>query len=338
MKVRTVFIRLTDNCTLRCKHCYASSAVQGKNELTAGQWIEALHKISEHTNRVTLLGGEPTIIPGYRHILEAATHLFESVTIQTNAVVVPYKALAQIEAAHGGPAHNLTIAVSIEGPEELNDEIRGKNTYQEAWSGIKAYQHEGYKVGIRITATKHLDPQYITHLIKKVIPHNLEKPVPVTIVRFLEKGRGTKEWTPTKQQLQQLYETIKKLQDEGHAVDMFDAPYYAEHKLQEYGEHFKEKGICEVMRSERINIEPNGEITPCFMLTNKQHNMGNILETPWNQIQQNLVNYAETQHQKPLSKECSNCKHVEHCQGGCNYLSTTKRQDPTCPIKTQEVE
>ncbi|KXB05941.1 hypothetical protein AKJ53_01720 [candidate division MSBL1 archaeon SCGC-AAA382F02] len=352
MGIRTPFIRLTDICQLSCEHCYASSGVKNPNELNTQQWAQALQKIAQHAPRVTLLGGEPTLLPNFRELLTYACKLYDDVTIQTNGINIPHKTLQHLEHEFGGPPSNLTIAISIEGNEELHESIRGKNTFEETIDSLKQYGIEykgikyeedddpamrGYQTGIRITITKKLNPHQLPDLVKYF---NEKLHSPVTLVRFLEKGRGTKKWTPSKKQLANLYQITQKLQNEGYTIDMFDSPYYAwdKDKREKYKEHFKNRGVCEVMRGERMNIEPDGTITPCFMLTDDEHEIGHILETPWNEIENKLTEFAEKQREKKLIEEpCQECEYSELCQGGCVYLNSDKRLDNRCPIEHLEV-
>jgi MoaA/NifB/PqqE/SkfB family radical SAM enzyme len=107
---------ITYNCNLRCEHCYywASIAALGikKRELTDRQWIEVFkyyNKLGVHN--ASLTGGEPTL---RMDIIGEAHKYFPQVQTATNGIIrIPERVQPR------------GIWLSIDGPEEIHDRIRG---------------------------------------------------------------------------------------------------------------------------------------------------------------------------------------------------------------------
>jgi Fe-coproporphyrin III synthase len=108
---------ITDNCNLRCKHCYH---FQGKKEFQTEElqsfvWekrLTDLHALG--VRAVLLVGGEPALRPD---ILMLADKIFPFVYVITNGTIK----IAE--------SFNHRLFVSIDGTPKTNDSIRGKNSF-----------------------------------------------------------------------------------------------------------------------------------------------------------------------------------------------------------------
>lgn len=131
-------VDVTDNCNLRCKHCYHFKGKSKFNvkELPLDVWkgrFEGLHK--RGIRFIILVGGEPSI---RKDVLMLADEIFPFVYIITNGTIkVP-------------DGFNRTLFVSLEGLEKINDSIRGKGVFEKVmrnYSGDK-------RVVINVTVSK----------------------------------------------------------------------------------------------------------------------------------------------------------------------------------------
>jgi len=131
-------IDITDNCNLRCKHCYH---FLGKKkfriaELPLSVWEERFRKLHKSGVRfVLLVGGEPTL---RNDVLMLADKIFPFVYIITNGTIkVPDE-------------FNHRLFVSMDGSPDMNDSIRGKGVFSKI---IKNYSGDN-RVIINMTITK----------------------------------------------------------------------------------------------------------------------------------------------------------------------------------------
>ena len=131
-------VDVTDNCNLRCKHCYH---FHGKNEfktkeLSLGIWRERFNDLHKTGIRfILLVGGEPAL---RNDILMLADNIFPFVYVITNGTIkIPME-------------FNHLLFVSLDGMRERNDSIRGKGVFSKV---MKNYSGDK-RVAINMTITK----------------------------------------------------------------------------------------------------------------------------------------------------------------------------------------
>jgi MoaA/NifB/PqqE/SkfB family radical SAM enzyme len=130
-------IDVTDNCNLRCKHCYH---FQGKadiktQDLQTSVWEKRFNELYKSgTRAVLLVGGEPALRPD---VLMLADKIFPLVYVITNGTIrIPDK-------------FNHRLFVSIDGLPKTNDSIRGNGVFSRV---MKNYS-ENKRVIINMTLT-----------------------------------------------------------------------------------------------------------------------------------------------------------------------------------------
>ncbi len=112
-------VNITNRCTLRCKHCFIyrdGNPNDPHKEMDTPTMIGKLSELQERHGIGTMLwmGGEPLLRPD---VLREGAELFERNTVTTNGTID----LIDLP--------RCTYVVSLDGPPELNDGIRGKGTF-----------------------------------------------------------------------------------------------------------------------------------------------------------------------------------------------------------------
>ncbi len=131
-------VDVTDNCNLRCKHCYH---FHGKDdfktqELSIALWEKRFNKLYMSGIRAILLvGGEPAL---RIDVLMLADRIFPYVYVITNGTIKIPKEF------------NHRLYVSIDGNQETNDSIRGAGVFSKV---IKNYSGDK-RVIINMTLTR----------------------------------------------------------------------------------------------------------------------------------------------------------------------------------------
>ncbi|MFP4085179.1 MAG: radical SAM protein [Desulfobacteraceae bacterium] len=117
----TAAVDITHRCNLRCVHCYWWKQ-EHPPELSDRQMLAFLKGLKRRGLRAAILyGGEPTLRMG---ICMAAAKLFDATLIFTNGT-------------NGFPALGSgQWILSLDGPEPLNDRIRGSGVYREATQAL----------------------------------------------------------------------------------------------------------------------------------------------------------------------------------------------------------
>lgn len=117
----TIQIHPTRKCNLRCLHCYSSSGPDLKEMLD----IEALKRFLEYAyehgfNNISVSGGEPFLYNGLEELFKYSKSLGYQNTMASNGM------LLQSERNQRILEYVDLIAISLDGPEELHDKIRGQ--------------------------------------------------------------------------------------------------------------------------------------------------------------------------------------------------------------------
>lgn len=117
-------VDITDNCNLRCKHCYhfrnPFKKIKPKEE-SLDTWKNRFNKLHKKGVRLILLvGGEPTL---RQDIIEFAYRKFPVVHIISNGMITVPKNFGR-----------LVIFLSIDGDKKRSEEIRGEGTFEKLLS------------------------------------------------------------------------------------------------------------------------------------------------------------------------------------------------------------
>jgi len=117
---RSAIVNITNRCTLRCKHCFVfrqGNPNSPRDEMDTPTMIRKLSELkNQHgINSMLWMGGEPLLRPD---VLLEGTKLFSANTITTNGTLD----LLDL------PKSN--YVVSIDGPPEVNDSIRGRGSFR----------------------------------------------------------------------------------------------------------------------------------------------------------------------------------------------------------------
>lgn len=127
---------ITDNCNLRCKHCYQKDLQNNSEPIALQEWEQRFNSLyNEGVRVVAIVGGEPSLRPD---VLELADRTFPVLTVITNGI-------KKITEDFRHP-----IFVSVDGAKEKNDSIRGKGTFDKI---LKNYSGDS-RAYINITLLK----------------------------------------------------------------------------------------------------------------------------------------------------------------------------------------
>ena len=156
-----ISLTVTNACNLRCRMCgqwseegyvrNSKDSLQQQMRLT--EWKRVVDEIAEHDVKFLLIrGGEPFLFPGIIELLEYISGKGLSTSIDTNATMLKQYAA---DIARIG---NIHLTISVDGPEEIHDRVRGvPGCFQRIREGLqKLSQHErdtGHTIGKSINFT-----------------------------------------------------------------------------------------------------------------------------------------------------------------------------------------
>lgn len=162
-------IQLTQNCNLRCKSCMQWSDngfIKNDSSLNSGDLsLDIFKKILAETEKTKsslhLWGGEPLLHKKFEEISNLLNDGQRRITINTNGTLIKGKIhlLKKL-----GP--ELTMVISLDGNKNINNEVRGNNTYEEVIDGIAILNNLKRTVSpqIKIVINTVLNENLILHL------------------------------------------------------------------------------------------------------------------------------------------------------------------------------
>ncbi len=187
---------ITKVCNFKCKQCYSNAGQGAQQELTTEEVFGILEQLAAaRVFYIYFLGGEPLLRRDFFEVLSKCQELGITTMFSTNGWFVTSKTAT--EAKNRG----VQIArVSLDGATpEVHDSIRGKKgSFDRALRAITLLKEAGIpSVGVSPTLMKDNYFQ-ITELADLAIQYGADE---VQVVQLCATGRGSKEMSPSLQQL-----------------------------------------------------------------------------------------------------------------------------------------
>ncbi len=147
---------LTERCNLACRHCYQEGGPGLEMSLferrevveevfeTLAAWAQD-HDIS-FSPAFNITGGEPLLIPDLLPLLAEIASRGAEVHLLTNGTLIDRDRAREL--ARAGIKG---VQVSIEGPEEVHDHLRGRGSFAAALRGVRALLEKGHVVTLNTT-------------------------------------------------------------------------------------------------------------------------------------------------------------------------------------------
>jgi uncharacterized protein len=317
-------------CNLDCKYCFYSRKADLYPESSFRMSDEVLDSFLRQVIRghrspdVTIAwqGGEPTLMGldffrrsidiEHRYALPGQRILN---TIQTNGTLLDDEWCAFFR------ENGFLVGISIDGPEELHDQLRvdanGKPTFSRAMRGLRALQRNRVEHNALVTVNA------------------VNADHPLEVYRFLRDEAGFRfiQFIPVVERdrrsgsVQVTRETVAPEDYGRFMIGVFD-----EWVRQDVGEVYviafdaalaswygEEPGVCVNARTcgTALAMEHNGDLFSCDHFVDREHFLGNILED-------RMVDMVGSERQRmfgsgkaQLPRQCRECDFLFACRGGC---------------------
>lgn len=160
---KKVHITTTNNCNMRCPHCFMSAGTVEKQELNVEEILTVIEEIERMNGSTDIVvsGGEPLIHPGILQLLRGLRG--HNVSLFTNGTLINednYKTIADC---------CQEVQISFEGvTREAYERIRGRGNYNKALHAIELLQTTGIKITLAITILPSTVENIRAHLISFV--------------------------------------------------------------------------------------------------------------------------------------------------------------------------
>lgn len=147
---RIIQIQPTLRCNLKCRHCYSESGPDRNGAIPAKRFENFMSQASGLGYwYVGISGGEPLLWEDLQSFLEISSKIGFYTSIVTNGTLMTPERASELRGRV-----NL-IAVSVEGPPDVHDEMRGKNSFKAMTKGLDALRTEGMPFILLFTLTRY---------------------------------------------------------------------------------------------------------------------------------------------------------------------------------------
>jgi radical SAM protein with 4Fe4S-binding SPASM domain len=294
------------------------------------EYIALLKKLGAK-GRLNITGGEPLLREDLLDFLEYISRYkqyFRRCTLLTNGSLLTKKFLQAMKKR--APIVS-GIQISVEGPEEINDKIRGKGTFQKILQAVSLVKE--HEISVHLAATvSHMNYPQILELLDLLLIYDIR----MTLRRFVPIGGGKQEIAAMlkPEELRDFYIKVEKLNQKyrlknGNAVFKTDTCMsglkYAEWPNSKFHN-------CDTAKKNKssLAIMPNGDVYPCRLFP---QSIGNLRKQTLKEIYEK--NYEKILRNGEIDMKCKKCEIFTKCQGGAGCISAAVTRnffakDPQC--------
>lgn len=162
----TIQIEITQQCPLRCKHCYVFAAPDKLVRMPLDLANKILDQSKElGVSNIVLTGGDPMMHPNFWEILDKASRFYR-VNLLTSGYLINEKAAEKIS-----KYRNVNVQISVDGIGITHNRFRGKDdAFERTINALKYLQKHNVKVAWAMTITENnfLDFEDCIKLAKKI--------------------------------------------------------------------------------------------------------------------------------------------------------------------------
>jgi radical SAM protein with 4Fe4S-binding SPASM domain len=298
-KLHIVHLKLTDECNLSCKYCYAESGGNCKETLTLDKLKDIANQVKEITSHVgyTISGGEPLLNPDTLEYIKFLKELGNDICLLTNGLLINEnnaKYLAE---------YCSMIKISLDGSNDsINGLTRGKNGFDKIMSSYKLLLKYNANVMINMTVTKkNIDD--IQNMVETFGSR-------LSLQPFFKAGRGSgnEDLEITGSEYFYAMANVDGVNPLGAVARSLDT--------------LRGRGVTKcAMADSEISISENGDVFPCQMLTDEEFCGGSIKTQSIKEILNSEVFKNVSSFSSTTNKGCKACPIKLLCGGACRARS-----------------
>jgi len=273
-RFRNVYLYITEECQLRCGHCYMGERLERAHAMPFPEVLTNLKLWRQMGgSKLPILGGEATLHPQFVEILQAAYRIgYEKLILTTNGLKSSRTRLLQIS-----PEALNYVQVSLDGGSwESHDAVRGANTFKYSLETIRQLSAHGHDVRIICTVNRrNIDD--CERLIE------LAGDLGATLVKYhvfsaIGTGRSNTEWALTPPEWLDFTEQLQARV--ASAPQVWFQPTYTRRQDMEKYQAQGYRG-CVGRTLDRISVFPDGRCYVCSFLFDTDLHFATVPKRPY---------------------------------------------------------
>ncbi len=336
---------ITLACNLKCKHCGSRAGKRRESELSTEEAFSVIDQLADlGTREITLIGGEAYLRKDWVQLVEHITAYGIRCGIQTGA-----RALTQKRLEAGQRAGLFGIGISIDGMEELHDQVRGvKGSWSEAMQVMEMAKALGLGVScntqIGARTIPDLEPLYNRIIAAGATHWQLQ--ITVAMGNAVENDHLLLQPYRILEVMPLLNRLYLEGQDRGMLLTFgnnlgYFGPF--EHNWRGFNDETLHWTGCAAGQNV-IGLEADGTIKGCPSLATETYGGGNVRDTSvadlWNNSE--ALHFGRMRDISSLWGHCSTCYYADVCRGGCTWTSDSlfgkPGNNPYCHYRALKLE
>jgi radical SAM protein with 4Fe4S-binding SPASM domain len=307
---------LTERCNLHCRHCYQTGTKT--DELSLAEIREVLNEIIdmlsawsgisqlEFSPSLNITGGEPFLRKDLFEILEEMSARGFAIYLLTNGTLINIEKAKQLaKLGING------VQVSIEGPEEIHDSIRGNGSFAASCKGVSLLVKAGLRVTLNATLSE-INAENFLDMVDITTGLGAQR---LGFSRLVPSGRGLNLMNRMigRAEVREIYESIFGL-DTGTLEIVSGDPVASQMRngpgiVDDCGAIAT--GGCAAGIS-GLTILPDGTVTPCRRLPIP---VGNVRRDSLREIWANSDILKQLRDRSQYKGNCGSCRRWAVCRG-----------------------
>jgi len=308
-------LHLTERCNLSCRHCYQTGELSDEMSLPEikalidevsdmlKDWSEAYHITFSPSFNVT--GGEPFLMRDIFPVLEKLTKKgFDTYLLSNGILISREKAETLAELGVKG------VQISIEGPEDIHDSVRGEGSMSSSIRGVQNLLDAGIEVTLNTTLSE-INATHFMDVIGLASSLGVQR---VGFSRLVPSGRGERllDSMLKNAALEGLYTEIFSLSTPGLQIVTGD-PVASQMKMPAIDESDEKvpSGGCAAGVS-GLTILPDGTVTPCRRMPIP---IGNVRRDSLREVWATSEILGALRNRRGYKGKCGTCGRWANCRG-----------------------
>ncbi len=314
------------DCNIACEYCFYSCKTdmfgEGKHRMSdevLDKLVDSYVRLRFETSSFAWQGGEPTLmgLDFYKKVVElqqkyGAPGQVVTNALQTNGILLDEKWCRFLA------EYKFLVGISCDGPKEYHDDNRrtfsGKGTFDKVMAGIESCRNNKveFNILVLVSARNVGAADEIFDFFKDLKIKYLQ------FVQCVEREPATGEiagFSITAEQygdfMCRIFDRWAEYGPEKISIRTFDS-------ILSYimmGQH----SICTFRPrcNDYIVIEHNGDAFCCDFFVEDRWRLGNILQTPIEELSAGKKKRQFSKLKTGISNKCLVCRHLDVCRGGC---------------------
>ncbi len=328
ISVEMMYLLVSDACNLKCTYCFEDAPKKPANFKPENMTKEVAQASIDFFGRLAnkygkpdkskvihFYGGEPLINFG---VVKSATKYIRRLEAEIfpygcDLVIITNGILVTEEIAAFLAENNITVGLSVDGPESVNNLYRLPknkriNVYKKIAYAYKILKKQGVKIGFSVTLTPEAINHFDEFLNFFVFEFGICDGISLNILHYNNFVKPTPDYY------------VRAAECQIRAFELFrEKGIYEERmmrKVQAFVDRHPIYADCGVVGSQ-IVVSPDGQVGVCQdFVKPRTYFQGSVTEKSYDPVQEDFA--RDWRGRSPLFMEqCLNCEAIAFCGGGC---------------------